>query len=354
MKTDLKEVFQQICDTKQNKFNPFTFNQEGNNNLDKYLTALKQSPHSKVHAELRDPNELWKLPSVALLLSDVLIMTGIGGQKTQLKMPQKLSKPITLELPNTVPNTSYTPCFGYFDKSIVEKWISDMKPFIDDGRVVYVPKRFAFRLVEINETGEKRWHGENVDANSPMGFWRVMKEAQETYSAAIIMQEQRYFTNNNCFEMLHVSLPYIHNIPYTLLHKIINEEEDSLICFRSAISKAIKESHDTSRRLDNPDQIKRLGLTIKEDIIDPEIARLNQNLKKIIQTRTIKIAGATLGSIGLAITAFAGHGLETIVSSALGAGGAGLLANQIAEYRNDILSLKDNPWYFAWKLSKFK
>ena len=57
--------------------------------------------------------------------------------------------------------------------------------------------------------------------------------------------------------------------------------------------------------------------------------------------------GSRPSTIGLLAAAISSGGLAAAIAGALGAGGGGVLARELAEFRSDILGMKENPWYFA-------
>jgi hypothetical protein len=69
-----------------------------------------------------------------------------------------------------------------------------------------------------------------------------------------------------------------------------------------------------------------------------------------MQVRALRVGGAAVGAVTIALTAAATQPLSTALQALLGGGGMGLLAKEYADYRNELATLKENPWYFAWRL----
>jgi hypothetical protein len=96
--------------------------------------------------------------------------------------------------------------------------------------------------------------------------------------------------------------------------------------------------------------LNRIGSQIKGDLIEPQVDALTRALHRAIHVRAVRIAGAAVGAVTIALTAVASQPLSAAVQAVLGAGGAGLLAKEYADYENELLTLRDNPWHFAWRL----
>jgi len=122
--------------------------------------------------------------------------------------------------------------------------------------------------------------------------------------------------------------------------------------FRKAIFQIIPNCLGAFKSEANSSKIKKIGSEIRRDILDPEIAKLNRVYKKISRTRFIKIAGATIGTLSIELAAFMSGNILSSITKILGAGGLGILAKEYADYQSDLLSLKENPWYFAWCMKR--
>jgi hypothetical protein len=130
----------------------------------------------------------------------------------------------------------------------------------------------------------------------------------------------------------------------------MEHEGDALVTFRQKLRGSLAQL--LAKPIDTPEEFLRTGMQIRTDVIEPEIAKLNQRMKKIIETRSIRLAGATLGTIGLLAATVSSGGLAAAITAGIGAGGAGVLTKEIADLRSDLLTAREEPWYFAWRLHK--
>jgi hypothetical protein len=69
----------------------------------------------------------------------------------------------------------------------------------------------------------------------------------------------------------------------------------------------------------------------------------------------LKVAGATVGAVGLGLISLAQTGLAASMSQfiSFGLGTVGFIKNE-TEYQSSIEQLKDIPEYLLWRLSKSK
>ena len=172
-------------------------------------------------------------------------------------------------------------------------------------------------------------------------------EALKNRSTAITTGDQELTQAITLFEM---ALPFIANTTLGDLHRFLLDEEDTLAAFRSAIAQAFGAYANDLALQESTEKLQRVGASIRRDIIDPQLEALTRSLKRIVQTRAIRLAGATLGTVALGLTASAVQPLSAILQAVLGTGGIGLIAREYAEYRTELLARKENPWYFAWSL----
>jgi hypothetical protein len=149
-----------------------------------------------------------------------------------------------------------------------------------------------------------------------------------------------------------VAMPYVRGLPLNRLYDIMADDYDSFVLFRKALRST---SGGLAQALNNnPDkqQLFKLAVELRKDVIDPEISKLNLLLRKVVQSRALTVAGAAIGSASLVAATIASSGLAAAIYAGLGAGGLGLLAKEAAAWRSDTIALKENPWYFAWKLRR--
>lgn len=145
--------------------------------------------------------------------------------------------------------------------------------------------------------------------------------------------------------LFRLSLPSLAHVPINELIAIREHEGGSFAAFRGALTRATKELA-TGGHSDNPED---LATEISRDIIEPEIARLNQRLNTAQRALTRKATFSVVLS-ALATTCGLLMGLPPSVATAAGATclttGAG---GAVAKYLDEKQAIELSDMYFLWK-----
>ena len=106
-----------------------------------------------------------------------------------------------------------------------------------------------------------------------------------------------------------------------------------------------------AKDLEDEASVRKAGLMIRRDVLEPELAALNKSMKKVVQSSALKATGATLGVVTVGVGAWATGGLAALAAAALGTGGGiSTLLSTYGSFNDARSALKDSPWYFAWRL----
>lgn len=143
-------------------------------------------------------------------------------------------------------------------------------------------------------------------------------------------------------KMFDIIVPYIDGISFNTLNKILNEEKDFITSFRLSIKKAISESKDQNNDINQ----------IHNDIIRPEIDKLNFRFKSLMKITSVKMTGAILSTVTVSLLTLTNTGVIQAVTSLFGAGGLALITKEYAEHLKSKDQLSENPYYLLWKLNK--
>ncbi len=145
--------------------------------------------------------------------------------------------------------------------------------------------------------------------------------------------------------LISMNLPFLEKISLEDLIKTRIREMESFISFRKALFDAVQQFKKISPH-ENP---KKTAKRIKEDILLPELIKLNYQFKKIITYRAFRMAIFTTtplilniipGNIAYEIIAKASY---SILSKT---------ALESIEFWKEIQEIKENKIYFLWKLSR--
>lgn len=317
------------------------------NHFDDYLKALSHSDSYKCRVAVENSADLPRITAAALILSDIVILTGYGRGGTQIELLSPELFPIALGA-EKIPNepTIHEAYIQFFSDSFAN-WCKDARNFIEDGRLVYVPTRAIYSL------GQKGLEPiKQVDPSEPWVMVDSLSSLKTEGSDLVISKEKTKKFVIPYLELMSSSFSFIEGISLELLHKVMADLEDELISFRKVISDIFPKYLESVDGNDQEINLKHTAAEIRLDLIDPAIAKLNIKLKKAIATRSLRIAGASIGTIGLISAAIATPEIHTIISKVLGAAGVGAICKECAGYREDLWSIKEDPWYFAWYLKK--
>jgi hypothetical protein len=146
-----------------------------------------------------------------------------------------------------------------------------------------------------------------------------------------------------------VSFPTLENVPINELIAIRETNADAFVAFRDAIMKAVKEM---SANCKSPDY-ERLANQIKLEVIDPEIARLNDRLRTAKNALAYKAATTiALSAVGTLCASSLGFIPGAIVGTLSTASAISNLTKDSSKYIDDKREIQLSDMYFAWKALK--
>ena len=143
-----------------------------------------------------------------------------------------------------------------------------------------------------------------------------------------------------------VPFPTLKNVPINELLAVRYENGDAFLAFRGAITRAAEDMYKNNNRSD----YKILGVQIQRDVIEPELARLQQRLKSAQRA----MAKKSLVSVGMsAMGTLCALKLGILTSAAVGAvsvasGIAGLVGST-SKYIDEKQGIEMSDMYFVWK-----
>lgn len=145
--------------------------------------------------------------------------------------------------------------------------------------------------------------------------------------------------------LLYLNLPFLERVSLKHLIKTRIREEDSFILFRKALFDAVQQL----KQIYPHENAKKIAKRVKEDIILPELIKLNRQFKKIVTYRTFRMAIFTtvpltlnflLGNTAYEIAAKASYSIFSKTA---------LEANELWK---EMQEFKENQLYFLWKLKR--
>lgn len=235
------------------------------------------------------------------------------------------------------------PAFLIRNPKDIQKSINLLEPLIKSERMILHNMRAVMCLsnkkiptLTTNEAAKTVWEIFNVSPDSPEGHWFVSENSKQTGSFPISFNPVPLKDKE---ELFNITIPYIQNIPLKELDKIITDNNDTILNFRSGIKQLISEAKNNNKTIDE----------LKFDLVQPVLETLDRNFRRIKSLHQIKI-GASVGSITLSFIALSIADFAQGISSWLGISGLGYMLNSESEFQKEIERLKENKLYFLWKI----
>lgn len=218
-------------------------------------------------------------------------------------------------------------------------FINELEPLLESRKVIYEPERIVL-LSDTSTQSPGRHHALGILPESPWDTWHAVDESKVKTSLPLIKSSSP-FPNEKC--LFDITVPYIQGLPFKKLHTVIEEEQDSVLVFRQKLKEVLASAENNNKTI----------AELINDVLEPQIAVLNKRFNKIMQSSTVRIGGASLGSISLSLFSICFPESISLVTTLLGAGGGvGLMTREYANHIDKLHEFKEDPFYFLWKLRR--
>jgi hypothetical protein len=339
IKTILKELKKVVENRHANDYIEL-FRKKESNIIDFFAKSNQISSEIYLH----DPvNYLEKLKFAALFSNVISLFTlhsQISGTNYKIQFPT--NPEITLTAPNSIEwsirkkSNAVNAGYLYWKTSNLRKAFKDIEPLLNKSRAIVRPMRIV-SSPSLNPSADREIH--YVNPNDQEGKWTVL-DGMPHNSIPIYYSDKRIMkVGKKLFEL---TLPYFENISLSNFEKILTEEVDLIDGFRANLLKVIKEGKAQNQKIEE----------IKNDLLSPEIAKINRKFTVLQSTHKIIIRG-TLGFYSLSLISLTWFEYINELAGLI-AGGTGivpmLLADKVFQERMD--ELRDNPYFLLWKLQK--
>jgi hypothetical protein len=345
---DLASLFQKIAKLRKGLYEPFSYFDPRYAGYNEVLSSIQQSASSKIWARATKPDDLWILSKLTVLLSDVSILFGGGGTRHRIEILAKPPEPFQITLPSDYFKTLRPPliaCVQYMEDKELNRWLKATKAFINSGQMIYLPERLL-----MSGTADGNFKADHIKQDLPFSIVEPVRYISSGPSVGLVTNVQDAPFEADALDILNIALPYLDHVPNGIYFKALAGEMEGVTLVRAAIRKALIETAGLASD-DNPVKIRKQGIQIRSDIIDPELAKLTLVYKRLVETQALRAYGASLATVTLALCALSSENMAASIVQVTGtAGGIAYTVKEFAEYRNQLLSLKENPWYLLWKL----
>lgn len=288
--------------------------------------------------------------SVGVVLNDLALLTLTGGEH---RLVNALTwhglrlyfgeSDITIVLPNeniknAVVNSITSVYLGFIHRNDQQATdlLRTISPLIERGRVIYKPERMLMYRKSGTDDGEVTWDTLNFE-DGPSDYWKVADEAA-TIGMSADPTDKRHYT-----ELCELSIPFITGVNFNDLAKILDDERDLLIEFRSELRKIVDDAREG----------KRTSVEVINDVLNPRIHKIGRRFRAISNAAKLKLGGAAIGVATLSLASYISSGLlAPLVATIGGSGGAAYMAREYAGFLMDREGLKDDPIYLLWRLRR--
>ena len=224
----------------------------------------------------------------------------------------------------------------------INTMLRDIDPLLRQGLVTFTPSRkfIAYDgLIDKNKPkGGHNWRMLDLTDDSPLSALCVVEEGFKEKSIDIESSER--VTGN---KIIKIGLPKITKMPVKDYAKLLVDEQPSIVRLR----KSIKDAAALCARKNNENIDE-----IVQDIIRPEVMRLEIQYKKVVSGTSYKVAGASVAAIGASLIGFATGGLLGGIAGTIGVAGVANILKEIGSFKDSIGQLRENPFYIMWRLQK--
>lgn len=312
------------------------------------LDYVKQKDGLKSDAFIADlKNELDKL-RFSSVFSDFtnIYPEGIGSEgnvvlqkEQQVTINDNLIKSIVVENQKPILHAGYI----IRNQNELSPFLREIEPLIEADKAVIHNSRLIMGLTnEKGPDGKGRvWQTWNVNPSSPIGNWLTAESAKNQNSIPIDFKPKDIDVKGELFQ---VSLPYLKGIPFSELVKVLKDNEDLISNFRKHLKDLVAQSKNDGKTIEE----------MKNDLVQPEIEKINRKFKSVSNIRALKVGGTVLSTAVIGLMTYPVAGFGPIISSFFGVGGMGLLVKNQGDFLKEIDQLKDNPLYLMWKIKKKK
>jgi hypothetical protein len=322
--------------------------------FDNFLQAAGKASVTKTWSRIFEPTELWDVPKVSLLLADTTFVYGGGGHNPTLRIFKHVSGVerfiVPVSLGRYLQGKQISSGFFYFPRETVKQWTEDARSLIEAGRLAYLPDRILLTHKGTAQSGQPNWELLPLDPHHP---WNVLNPitASEANTSNLVSLLRDNAPIQALRQLLEMEVPVIREFSLSDYHRLLDDERESVIKVRKALQEVVGQLHEHTAKTDDPNELTTRALKIRDEIIRPELATLEEQFRRITTHRRIRMSGATLGTLVLSAGAILFPDFAAY-SAVLGGAGMGAAISEYAEYLRDKGQLRDNPYHFLWQLRR--
>ena len=213
---------------------------------------------------------------------------------------------------------------SYFPKQFYDWALTSGRKLLETGQIVYAPFIPSFEI---------EYEFMSKGFSIPQSF-----NAQSCY-----FRDYNWLNETHLISLLSLRLPTIENIDINTMSKI---KKDNYDIYKKFSTELISSIESIKSQVGTEDWAKEMRY-IQKNKIDDNIDKINSELKKIGNMRTLRKIGYAIGLLGLDIST--GNILSSLCSmtKSIISQGVTEAIKQLAETNK----LQENPYYFLWKVT---
>lgn len=314
---------------------------------DAFLSGVERVHVSKTWSKVGEPRELWDNPRVNLLMSDATILYGASGPKLEVRCMNKPGEKMDFVVPTDfyekIKNSPVLPGFIHYPHDVISEWVGDAAPLIRTGRLAYLPQRFI-ATSELRSDGKRHFTAHEVIQNFP--FFHLFPTG-ENFDENIEVVSGPSTPHDAIRELVQLELPVIEHFSLTDYARLLDDERDAVTRLRGALGHLVSELATMAARSDDFLALRNGAIQIRDQVIHPEIANLNQKYRRVVGHRTLALAGTCVSSVATCASLMMGN---PNVSALTLIGGAIATIREYSESKKEKQALQDSPFHFLWHI----
>jgi hypothetical protein len=231
--------------------------------------------------------------------------------------------------------------FGMADDPDAEATLKLIRPLIEGRSIIPRPTRLVMYLHETRPDGGRNFGTLEARARAGVDNWDIRTSPDVPMLLGNVALEQTPPQPHD-HPLCEVLIPFVENIEPTDIASILRDEADVLHEFRAGIRALIDEAILQGRNLPE----------ILQDVVRPKVANLERRFRSIVSMTRLRLSGATVGTATLSLVSLLDTGLGAAIMALGGAAGMGAFTREYASGLEQIGTLKNDPTYLLWRLSK--
>lgn len=279
--------------------------------------------------------------SISLLTHDILKDFLTDG-KIDITYPSSQSDLIEYAMEKNLVHFGFMISLG----DDIDQLMNDIAPLVNAGRLLPRPRRMLIvGTDDYGPEGGRHWHGLPAAPGSQLDSWKIQNEDDnlgKPTATALALEETEFKTVDHQQITRDIVLPYLQGVSLSDYSRILDDEGDLLIEFRTAMKDFACQVQSSNISADE----------FRKDVVEPRIAKIDRAFKRVENMYRIKAGGAAVATATLALVSFATGGVAAAITAAAGTAGFMASARELADRKDKMSQLKDDPAHLLWKLKR--